>query len=45
MVLEGIAVRDRVYVFMGLKFNGRDKVKIITDFNKCNDGNNTDLRE
>lgn len=45
MVLERIVVRDRVYVFMGIQSNGRDRVKIITDFNKCNDGSNTDLRE
>lgn len=30
---------------MGLKSNGGNKGKIITNFNKCNDGNNADLRE
>lgn len=34
-----------LYVFMELKSNGGDKVKIITNFSNCNDRNNTGFKE
>ena len=34
-----------LYVFMELKSNGGDKVKIITKFSNRNDRNNTDFKE